>query len=77
MQRPAWLDGKGTGRLERLTGAVTQATDLSITPVEPDRLIAALPAGNPLLIKDQLQLIDLADQRLYKAKNTGRNRIIL
>lgn len=41
---------------------VTQATDLSITPVEPDRLIAALPAGNPLLIKDQLQLIDLADQ---------------
>jgi DNA-binding transcriptional LysR family regulator len=41
---------------------VTQATDLSITPVEPDRLIAALPAGNPLQIKDQLQLIDLADQ---------------
>ncbi|GAB2821675.1 LysR family transcriptional regulator [Comamonas piscis] len=41
---------------------VTQATDLSITLVEPDRLIAALPAGNPLLIKDQLQLIDLADQ---------------
>ena len=41
---------------------VTQATDLSITPVEPDRLIAALPAGNPLLIKDQLQLIDLTDQ---------------
>lgn len=41
---------------------VTQATDLSITPVEPDRLIAALPAGNPLQIKDRLQLIDLADQ---------------
>lgn len=41
---------------------VTQATELSITPVEPDRLIAALPAGNPLQIKDRLQLIDLADQ---------------
>ncbi len=41
---------------------VTQATELSITPVEPDRLIAALPAGNPLQIKDSLQLIDLADQ---------------
>lgn len=41
---------------------VTQATDLSITPVEPDRLIAALPAGNPLQIKEVLQLIDLADQ---------------
>ncbi|PWB21025.1 LysR family transcriptional regulator [Comamonas sp. JNW] len=41
---------------------VTQATELSITPVEPDRLIAALPSGNPLQIKDSLQLIDLADQ---------------
>lgn len=41
---------------------VTQATELSITPVEPDRLIAALPAGNPLQIKESLQLIDLADQ---------------
>ena len=41
---------------------VTQATDLDITMVEPDRLIAALPAGNPLLIKDQLQLIDLAHE---------------
>ncbi|MEJ5126983.1 LysR family transcriptional regulator [Comamonas sp. MYb21] len=41
---------------------VTQATELSITPVEPDRLIAALPAGNPLQIKDSLRLIDLADQ---------------
>ncbi|WP_395024454.1 LysR family transcriptional regulator [Comamonas odontotermitis] len=41
---------------------VTQATDLSITMVEPDRLIAALPAGNPLLIKDELRLIDLAHE---------------
>ena len=41
---------------------VTQATELDITMVEPDRLIAALPAGNPLLIKDQLQLIDLAHE---------------
>ncbi|WP_312529888.1 LysR family transcriptional regulator [Comamonas sp.] len=41
---------------------VTQATELSITPVEPDRLTAALPAGNPLQIKESLQLIDLADQ---------------
>ena len=41
---------------------VTQATDLDITMVEPDRLIAALPAGNPLLIKDELCLLDLADE---------------
>ena len=41
---------------------VTQATDLDITMVEPDRLIAALPAGNPLLIKDELRLLDLADE---------------
>ena len=41
---------------------VLKATALDITMVEPDRLIAALPAGNPLLIKDQLQLIDLAHE---------------
>ncbi|MBB6578918.1 DNA-binding transcriptional LysR family regulator [Comamonas odontotermitis] len=41
---------------------VTQATDLDIAMVEPDRLIAALPAGNPLLIKDELRLIDLAHE---------------
>ena len=41
---------------------VTQSTELDITPVEPDRLIAALPADNPLLKLPQLRLIDLANE---------------
>ncbi len=41
---------------------VTQATDLSITMVEPDRLIAALPASNPLAAQKSLRLLDLAHE---------------
>ena len=41
---------------------VTQATDLSITPVEKDELVAVLPEGNPLLQRPALRLRDLADQ---------------
>ena len=41
---------------------VTQATDLAVTMVEPDRLIAALPASNPLLAQTTLRLIDLAHE---------------
>lgn len=41
---------------------VTQATELSITPVEKDELVAVLPEGNPLLQRPALRLRDLADQ---------------
>lgn len=41
---------------------VTEATALSITPVERDELVAVLPAGNPLLRLTLLHLKDLAAQ---------------
>ncbi len=41
---------------------VTEATALSITPVQRDELVAALPRDNPLLHQPRLHLKDLAGQ---------------
>ncbi|CAB5711080.1 Hca operon transcriptional activator [Delftia tsuruhatensis] len=41
---------------------VTQATELAITPIEKDELVAVLPEGNPLARQPGLRLRDLASQ---------------
>jgi DNA-binding transcriptional LysR family regulator len=41
---------------------LTQSTDLEITPVEQDALVAVLPQDNPLAQRAGLRLIDLAHQ---------------
>ena len=40
-------------------------------------MVVAMPANHPLARREDIGLIHLADQALYEAKNSGRNKVVL